>query len=338
MKKGRLNEVKFSVLDLAPVSQGGTVAQAFRNSVDLAQQVENWGYERIWLAEHHNIEGIASAATSVLIGHVAGATKKIRVGSGGVMLPNHAPLVIAEHYGTLETLYPGRIDLGLGRAPGSDRLTSRALMRDPMAGERFPQMVDELMRLLDDSQPGQLLRAIPGEGTKVPIWLLGSSTYSAQLAAKKGLPFAFAGQFAPRLMLEALQLYREGYQPSERWPEPYVMVGLPLFAADSDAEAARLATSAFQQILSLHRGGPVTVPPPLDRVEDMAQLWSPAEEAGVRSHLGAAIIGGPKTLRWKLEEFISITGADELMFNVAMFHHEDRVRSFEIAAQVMSDG
>ncbi|TLD68462.1 LLM class flavin-dependent oxidoreductase [Phragmitibacter flavus] len=328
-----LSEVKFSVLDLAPVVQGGTVADAFRNTLDLAQHVERWGYQRFWLAEHHNIAGIASAATSVLIGHVAAGTKTIRVGSGGIMLPNHAPLVIAEHFGTLETLFPGRIDLGLGRAPGSDQMTARALMRDASAGELFPQLVDELLSLMGTAKPGQQVRAMPGEGTNVPVWLLGSSTFSAQLAAMMGLPFAFAGQFAPRLMQEALHLYRKKFQPSERWPKPYVMIGLPLFAADEDAEAHRLATSAYQQILALHRGSPIALPPPLDRAGDMVRLWSPMEEAGVRSHLAAAVIGGPETVRKKLLEVVAETRADELMFNSPMFRHEDRLRSYELLMQ-----
>lgn len=333
-----LSKIPFSVLDLAPVVQGGTVADAFHNTLDLARQVERFGYYRFWLAEHHNIAGIASAATSVLIGHVAGGTNSIRVGSGGIMLPNHAPLVIAEHFGTLETLFPGRIDLGLGRAPGSDQLTARALMRDANAGEMFPQLVDELLTFLGEPQPGQRVHAVPGEGTNVPVWLLGSSTFSAQLAAMMGLPFAFAGQFAPRLMHEALHWYRKKFQPSVRWPKPYAMIGLPLFVADTDEEARRLATSAYQQILALHRGSPTPLPPPLERAGDMVGLWSPMEEAGVRAHFAAAVIGGPETVRRKLLDFVAETKADELMFNSPMFRHEDRVRSYELLMQARNLG
>jgi luciferase family oxidoreductase group 1 len=323
--------VRFSVLDLASVRDGGSVAQTFRNSLDLAKHVEQWGYTRFWLAEHHNITGIASAATAVLIGHIAGGTSKLRVGSGGVMLPNHAPLIIAEQFGTLEALYPGRIDLGLGRAPGSDPLTSHALGRSPHAADDFPQQVQELLTLLGPATPGQRVRAMPGTGSRVPVWLLGSSTFSAQLAAELGLPFAFAGQFAPRLMHEALHLYREGFQPSAHLDKPYAMIGLPVIAADSDEKAHHLATSAYQRVLRLIRGEPIYTPPP---VTTMDGLWNEAEQAHVETHFGAAIVGGPKTVRREIETFLASTQADELLLNSDFFEPRDRLRSYEIVSEL----
>jgi len=322
---------RFSVLDLAPVRLGGTVAEAFRNTLDLAQHAERWGFTRFWLAEHHNMPGIASAATSVLIGYVAGGTSSLRVGSGGVMLPNHSALVIAEQFGTLETLYPGRIDLGVGRAPGSDGPASRAL-RYNTNEEDFPRQVGELLAYLAPSTPGQRLRAFPGVGTNVPVWLLGSSTYSAQLAASLGLPFAFASQFAPALLMQAIEAYRDGFQPSKYLASPYVMAGVPLVAAETDAEAQRLATSAMQRHLKLIRGEPIFVPPP---VESMDGLWSEAEEFLVESRLGAAVIGGPETVRQKLALLWQETGADELIFTSDLYDHTLRLRSFEIAADAM---
>ncbi len=319
------------MLDLASVREGGSVAESFRHSVELARRVERLGYTRFWLAEHHNMPGIASAATSILIGHVAGATSTLRVGSGGIMLPNHAPLMIAEQFGTLDALYPGRIDLGLGRAPGSDLATARALGRNADAGDRFPELLNDLLLYLSPASPGQRVRAVPGAGAQVDVWLLGSSTFSAQLAARLGLPFAFAGQFAPRLLHEALYLYREGFRPSAFRREPYAMVGLPLIAADSDAEAERLATSAYQRVLRLIRGQPIFTPPP---VASMDGRWNEMEEAHVTSHFGAAIVGGPETVRQKLEEFLRETQADELMFASEFHRHEDRVRSYEIAARL----
>ena len=285
--------IRLSVLDLASVREGGTVAETFRNTLDLARHAEKWGYTRFWLAEHHNITGIASAATSVLIGYVAGGTSTLRVGSGGVMLPNHAPLVIAEHFGTLEALYPGRIDLGLGRAPGSDPLTAQALGRNADAGDRFPQLVQELQELLAPALPGQRIQAVPGAGSNVPLWLLGSSTFSAQLAARLGLPFAFAGQFAPQLMQEALALYRAGFRPSPALRRPYAMVGLPLIAAGSDRQARHLATSAYQRILRLVRGQPIFTPPP---VESMDGLWNEAEKARVQA---SRRLSSLRTKSWK---------------------------------------
>lgn len=324
-------DIPFSVLDLAPIVQGGTIADSFRNSLDLAQKVEQWGYHRFWLAEHHNIPGVASAATAVLIGHVAQGTSTLRVGSGGIMLPNHPPLIIAEQFGTLEALFPGRIDLGIGRAPGSDRAATLALRRDADAAEDFPLQVQELKRYLDDPPHRTPVTAIPGSGAKVPVWLLGSSTFSAQLAASMGLPFAFAAHFAPRQMLEALHLYRKYYIPSEAWPKPHAMVGLPVIAADTDAEAARLATSAQQSILALIRHHPTRVPPPVD---SMDELWDAAEESAVQSFFGAAIIGGPGTVRKRLEEAIELTQADELILHSQFFHHSDRLRSYEIVAGI----
>lgn len=323
---------RFSILDLAPVREGGTPGEAFRNMVDLARNAERLGFTRFWLAEHHNMPGIASAATSVLIGHVAGATSTIRVGSGGVMLPNHSALVIAEHYGTLATLYPGRIDLGVGRAPGSDALASRAL-RYNSAEEDFPRQVAELLAYLAPARPGQRLVAYPGAGTDVPVWLLGSTTYSAELAATLGLPFAFASHFAPALLHEAIAIYRETFTPSRYLEKPYFMAGVPLVAAETDAEAERLSTSALQRGLRLIRGDTIFVPPP---VESMNGLWNEAEEFRVRSRMEAAVIGSPETVRQKLEAFLRQTGVDELMFVSDVYDHAQRLRSFEIAAEALS--
>jgi len=318
-----------SVLDLAAVREGGTVAESFRNTVKLAQATEAWGYRRFWLAEHHNMPGIASAATSVLIGHVAGATKTIRVGSGGVMLPNHSPLVIAEQFGTLEALYPGRIDLGLGRAAGCDAFTAQLLARDPNAGDRFPQQLEVLRHLLGPVAPNQRVQAVPGGNSNVPIWLLGSSTFSAHLAATLGLPFAFAGQFAPQMMVEAIQIYREYFKPSAALAQPYLMVGLPVLAADTDEQAEHLATSARQRILRLIRGKPIFTPPP---VASMDGLWNAAEQRAVETHLGAAVIGGPKKVERKLREFLKLTQANELILHSDFFRVEDRLHSYEIVA------
>jgi luciferase family oxidoreductase group 1 len=323
------SNIVLSVLDLAGVREGGTIAESFRNTLTLAQRAEQWGYRRFWLAEHHNMTGIASAATAVLIGYVAGNTKTIRVGSGGIMLPNHAPLVIAEQFGTLETLYPGRIDLGLGRAVGGDQFTARALGRDSAAGDHFPQLLHELRHYLSPVAPGQRVQAVPGGGTNVPVWLLGSSTFSAQLAASLGLPFAFAGQFAPQMMLEAIGLYREYFRPSAALSEPYVMVGLPVLAADTDAQAEHLATSARQRILRLLRGQPIFTPPP---VASMEGRWNAGEKQAVEAHLGAAVIGGPATVERKLKEFLQQTQANKLILHTDCHRLEDRLHSYEIAA------
>jgi luciferase family oxidoreductase group 1 len=323
--------IPFSVLDLSPIVAGSDAGQALRNTLDLAQHAERWGYHRYWLAEHHNMPGIASAATAVVIGYVAGGTSRIRVGAGGVMLPNHPPLVIAEQFGTLESLYPGRIDLGLGRAPGTDRVTIQALRRDPMAADTFPRDVVELQAYFRDAHPNQAVRAVPGTGLHVPIWLLGSSTFSAQLAAMLGLPFAFASHFAPDQMLAALKLYRDGYQPSAEHPSPYAMLGVSVVAADTDAEARRLATSLQQQFLALQRGRPVQLQPP---VESMEGLWSDWERSAVERTLRQAIIGGPDTVRRGLDAFVAQTSADELMITSHIHDHQARLRSYEILGAV----
>jgi luciferase family oxidoreductase group 1 len=322
---------RFSVLDLAPVREGGSIAEAFRNSVDLARHAEGWGFTRFWIAEHHNMPGIASAATSVLIGHVAGETSAIRVGSGGVMLPNHAPLVIAEQFGTLEALYPGRIDLGLGRAPGSDETAARALRYDT-AEENFPRQVAELLAYLAPAGPGQKLIAFPGAGAEVPVWLLGSSTYSARLAAAMGLPFAFASHFAPALLLEAIEIYRSEFKPSQYLERAYVMAGVPLVAAETDAEARWLSTSSLQRQVRLIRRQPIFIPPP---VESMDGIWSEPERFLVDSRMAIAVVGGPETVRRKLADLLKLTGADELIFVSDVYEHARRLRSFEIAAKAM---
>jgi luciferase family oxidoreductase group 1 len=321
----------FSVLDLSPITEGGDAAQSFRNSLDLAQHAERWGYRRYWLAEHHGMPGIASAATAVLIGHVAGGTKTIRVGAGGIMLPNHSPLVIAEQFGTLEALYPGRIDLGLGRAPGSDQATARALRRNLMSdADEFPRDVVELMDFMSD-QPRQHISAVPGTGAKVPVWILGSSLFGSQLAAMLGLPYAFASHFAPAQMMQAIELYRENFKPSEHLAKPYVMLGFNVFAADTDEEAQVCATSWQQAFVNVRSGRPARVPPPLPGYREKV---GPAEKALLDSVLSCAAVGSPDTVREGIKAFIQRTGADELMIASLMFHHADRLRSYEITAQV----
>ena len=323
--------IPFSVLDTTPVIQGGDATQAFRNTLDLARHAEGWGYLRYWLAEHHNMPGIASAATSVVIGHVAGGTSTIRVGSGGVMLPNHAPLVIAEQFGTLASLYPGRIDLGVGRAPGSDQLTARALRRN-LEGEidSFPQDVMELIGYFAPPGPSQRIFAVPGVGTNVPVWILGSSTYGAQLAAAFGLPYAFASHFAPDQMGEAIDLYRQRFRPSAYLAKPHLMLGLGAFAAETDEEARVLFTSQQQAFANLRRGRPGPLPRPVD---DIAQVLSPAELAMVEHSLACRVVGSPETVRRGLDAFITRTGADELMVTGAIHDHAARLRSFEIVAE-----
>jgi luciferase family oxidoreductase group 1 len=323
--------IPFSVLDLSPIVAGSDARQALQNTLDLAQHAERWGFNRFWLAEHHNMVGIASAATSIVIGHVAAGTSRIRVGAGGIMLPNHSPLVIAEQFGTLESLFPGRIDLGLGRAPGSDRVTSQALRRDPMAAESFPRDVVELQSYFRDAPPSQAVRAVPGTGLHVPIWILGSSTFGAQLAAMLGLPFAFASHFAPDQMLDALRLYRDGYQASTEHPAPYAMLGVSVVAADSDDEARRLATSLQQQFLALQRGRPVQLQPPID---DMDARWSDWERTGVERTLRQAVVGSAETVQRGLDAFIALTGADELMITSHIYDHGARLRSYEIVAEL----
>jgi luciferase family oxidoreductase group 1 len=322
--------IPFSVLDLSPINQGATAGDAFRNSLSLAQHAERLGYLRFWLAEHHNMPGIASAATSVVIAHVAGGTKTIRVGSGGVMLPNHAPLVIAEQFGTLESLFPGRIDLGLGRAPGTDQRTARALRRS-MTGsdDSFPQDVLELQAWFAAVQPGQAVRAVPGNGLDIPIWLLGSSLFSAQLAAEMGLPFAFASHFAPDYLLRALEIYRRSFKPSEQLAKPYAMACINVFAAETDAEAKRHFTSLQQQFINLRRGTPGPLPPPL---ETMDGHWSPMEKEMVEHSLAYAMVGSPATVEAGIADFLEATKVDELMVAGQFFDHAARLRSFEIVA------
>ena len=328
--------IPFAILDLAPVAVGGSAADAFRHSLDLAQHAERWGYQRYWLAEHHNMAGIASAATAVVIGHIAGGTSTIRVGAGGIMLPNHSPLVIAEQFGTLESLYPGRIDLALGRAPGSDMLTARALRRDAMtSAERFPQDVQELLMLFDDVQANQAVQAVPGGGLHVPLWILGSSLFGAQLAAALGLPFAFASHFAPEALLQALEIYRARFQPSPQLKRPYAMVGIHVCAADTDVAARRLFTSAQQQFANLFRGTPGKVQPPID---DMDRYWTAAERAGVERMLHYAVVGSPATVRAGLASFAAATGADELIITAQIYDHGARLRSFELVAQIRDVG
>lgn len=333
-----LAETRLSILDLAPIAEGKSIADSFRNMVDLAQRAEAWGYHRYWLAEHHNLEGIASAATSVLIGHVASATKKIRVGSGGIMLPNHAPLVIAEQFGTLEILYPDRIDLGLGRAPGTDALTMRALRRDHTdKNVDMSEQVQELLYYFAPAQPGQRVRAVPGAGLSVPVWLLGSSLYSAQLAAALGLPYAFAGHFAPDMMMQALDLYRVGFRPSEYLREPYSMVGVQVVAADTPAKAQHLATTNYRRFLGIVRNERIALKPPI-ALEEMEQLWRPGEKELVQRMLRTAVIGGPEDVRTGLAKLVRETGVDELMIVSDAYEHRDRLRSFEIVQQVARQG
>lgn len=329
----RLADIKISTLDLVPVRQDSGPAQSLRNSLDLAQNVERFGYHRFWVAEHHNMDGIASSATSVLLAYLAGGTSSIRVGSGGVMLPNHAPLVIAEQFGTLASLYPGRIDLGLGRAPGSDQMTARALRRERSgSADDFPEDVAELVRYLGPRTPDQKVIAVPGHGTEVPIWLLGSSLFSAQLAGQRGLPYAFASHFAPRYMHEAIRVYRNHFQPSAVLDKPYVMLGVPMVVADTDEQAEYLATSVYQRILALMRGQSLMQKPP---VESMNGLWLPHEREAVGDFLGLAMIGSPQKVKAKLEVLLEQTQADELIFTCDLYEHADRVRSYELMAQTV---
>lgn len=325
-----LADIPFSILDLAPVVEGATPTEAFKNMVALASRAEALGYNRYWLAEHHNMPGVASSATAVLIAHVANHTKTIRVGSGGIMLPNHSPLVIAEQFGTLESIFSGRIDLGLGRAPGTDPMTSRALRRDSGVSARdFPELVAELALYLSNSDSA--VKAHPGTGTNVPLWLLASSTYSATLAAELGLPFAFASHFAPDELDHAISVYRRHFRPSRTLAKPYVMVGVPLIAADSDREAQHQATSTYQKFLALVRGKPGQLKAPVD---NMTELWSEFEAQSVRSRLAIAIIGGADTCKAKLTALLERTGADEFIFVSDFYDFKDRLRSFEILASL----
>jgi luciferase family oxidoreductase group 1 len=324
--------VPLSVLDLAYIGEGFTPADALANTLDLAQHAEAAGFARFWLAEHHNLAGIASAATAVCICHVAGGTKTIRVGAGGIMLPNHSPMVIAEQFGTLATLFPGRIDLGLGRAPGTDQRTLKALRRGPESAEYFPQDVVELQALLGPPLENQAIHAIPGEDTNVPLWILGSSLYGAQLAAMLGLPYAFASHFAPQALMQAVSLYRERFEPSKQLSEPYVMVGCNAIVADTEDEARRLFTTPQQQFTRMVRGTRGRLPPPIDDIES---FWSPMEKAQVSSMLACSFYGSTATIKAKLAQLIETTGADELMVAAAIWDHKARVRSFELLAQAM---
>ena len=330
--------IPLSILDLSSIVEGSNASIALANTLDLARHAERLGYRRFWLAEHHNMTGIASAATSVVIAHVAAGTSTIRVGAGGVMLPNHAPLLIAEQFGTLAALHPGRIDLGLGRAPGSDPATSRALRRDPAAADAFPQDVVELMSYFEPARPGQQILAVPGAGLDVPIWILGSSLFGAQLAAALGLPFAFASHFAPALMHEAIALYRSRFQPSGRpraLDAPYVMLGLNVVAADTDDEARFLFTTLQQMFVNVRRGRPGPLPPPRAGVLEQLPSW---ERAGMEEMLALAVVGGPETVRRGIDAFVERTTADELMIVTPLFDHAARRRSFELlmAAHALS--
>jgi luciferase family oxidoreductase group 1 len=324
--------VPISVLDLSPIVRGGDAATALRNTVDLARHAEQWGYRRYWLAEHHNMPGIASAATSIVIGQVAGATSTIRVGAGGIMLPNHSPLVIAEQFGTLATLYPGRIDLGIGRAPGTDQRTMYALRRN-LAGDydAFPNDVLEVIHYLGPISPGQPVRAIPGAGTDLPVWILGSSLYGAQLAAALGLPYAFASHFAPAQLEPAIAIYRERFQPSRHLPAPYVMLGIGVFAAGTDAEAKRLFTSQQQFVIDLRSGRPGPLPPPIDDIET---ILDDRRRAILDSVLSCAFVGSPETLRHGLERFVDRHRPDEVIVTAQIFDHAARLRSFQILSQI----
>jgi luciferase family oxidoreductase group 1 len=323
--------VPLSILDLVPIRVGSTPREALHDSLDLARHAERLGYQRYWVAEHHNMTGIASAATSVVIGYLAEGTSTIRLGSGGIMLPNHSPLVIAEQFGTLESLYPGRIDLGLGRAPGTDQRTVLALRRDPAQAEQFPQDVLELQMLLSPAKEGQRVRAVPGTGTQIPLWILGSSTYGAQLAAILGLPYAFASHFAPDALLDALAIYRERFKPSEQLERPYAMVGVPVIAAETDEEARYLFTSSQQSFTNLHRGTPGQLPPPID---DIDNYWTPMEKLQASRMQRIAIVGGPDTVRKGLESLLAQTQADELMVVSAIYDPAKRVRSYELLAEI----
>jgi len=325
--------VPLSVLDLAPIVEGATAAYALRNSLDLARHAERFGYRRFWLAEHHNAAGIASAATAVVIAHVAANTSEIRVGAGGIMLPNHAPIVIAEQFGTLAALYPGRIDLGLGRAPGTDRLTLLALRRSPESADTFPQDVLELQALLGDPQPGQVVHAIPGSGSHVPLWILGSSLFGAQLAAVLGLPYAFASHFAPAALLPALEVYRREFRPSAQLERPYAMVAANVICADDDETARALFTSTQQAFTNVFRGRRGPLPPPVDQIEP---YWSADEKTKVEAMLQRSFVGSPEQVASGLEGFLEETAADELIIAAAIHDHAARLRSYELLATLRS--
>ena len=324
--------VPLSILDLVPITTATTAGDALRNSLDLARTAERLGYRRFWVAEHHNMTGIASAATVVVIGYLAGGTERIRVGAGGIMLPNHSPLIVAEQFGTLEVLYEGRIDLGVGRAPGTDQITTRALRRDFARAEAFPQEVRELLHYLGPVAAGQAVQAVPGGGTNVPVWILGSSTFGAQVAAAPGLPYAFASHFAPDALSAALRTYRDNFQPSSYLDRPYAMVGANVVVAETDAEARRLFTTLQQSFTNLRRGRPGPSQPPIDDIEE---YWSPLEKAQASHMLTYSFVGAPGTVRAGLDRFVADTQADELMVASALFDHAARVRSYELLADVM---
>ena len=326
--------VPISILDLVRIRQGGDARQALDASRDLAGQAERLGFTRFWVAEHHNFPSIASAATSLVIQHIAAGTSRIRVGAGGIMLPNHSPLIIAEQFGTLATLFPGRIDLGLGRAPGTDQITMRAMRHDPNSSDRFPQDVIELQSYLAPGRAGQVVRAIPGIGTEVPLWILGSSLFGAQLAAELGLPFGFASHFAPASLLPALRIYRERFKPSAQLERPYALVGVNIIAAETDAEARRLATSMQMSFADLLRGARELSKPPIDDIE---KYWSPAEKAGALKMLERSIVGGPGTVREGIAQLLKDTGADELMIVSDTYEQKARLRSLEIIAESAGD-
>jgi luciferase family oxidoreductase group 1 len=323
--------VALSVLDLVPVVEGKTPADAFANTKDLAQHAERWGYQRYWVAEHHNMVGIASAATSVVIGFIAAHTSKIRVGAGGIMLPNHSPLLIAEQFGTLESLYPGRIDLGLGRAPGTDRATSQAMRRDMMASDHFPDDVLELQSYFGPLQPDQTIEAVPGTGLNVPLWILGSSLYGAQLAAALGLPYAFASHFAPDALEHALAIYKAQFRPSQQSAKPHAMAGVNVVLADTDAEADYLFSSIQQRFTDMIRGKRGYLKPPID---DIHAYWSADENMHASRMLACSFVGSPDTVRRKLDAFVTSTGVDELMVASAIFEHQARLRSYELLAEL----
>jgi luciferase family oxidoreductase group 1 len=320
-----------SILDLAFVPEGKTPGDALHNSLDLAQHAERWGYERFWLAEHHNMIGIASAATAVVIGYIAGGTRTLRVGAGGIMLPNHSPLVIAEQFGTLAALYPGRIDLGLGRAPGTDQLTVRALRRNPASADTFPQDVLELQAYFEPAQTNQTIQAVPGAGLKVPLWILGSSLFGAQLAGRLGLPYAFASHFAPTDLLPAIKIYRESFEPSKQLAQPYVAAGVNVFAAETDAQARYLFTTPQQQFTNMLRGTRGRLRPPIDDIES---YWTPGEKLQVSAMLACSFVGSPETVRRELGQFLQKTGVDELIVASAIFDHPSRLRSYELLAEI----
>jgi luciferase family oxidoreductase group 1 len=324
--------IPFSILDLVPVTEGSDARRAFANMIELAQRAERHGYRRYWLAEHHNMPGIASAATAVLIGHVAGATSTMRVGAGGIMLPNHAPLQVAEQFGTLASLYPGRIDLGLGRAPGTDQAATRAIGRYYQGAEGFPADVVELLEYFEPAQPGQPVRAVPGAGLEVEAWILGSSLFGAELAARLGLPYAFASHFAPDMLEQALAVYHRSFRPSRRLAQPYAMLALNVVVADSDAQARRLFTTQQLGFINLRRGRPGLVQPPVD---DITAVSTPEERAGVDRALACAVVGSPETVERGIADFVARYRPDEVLLTANVFDHNARLRSFELAARVL---